>query len=209
MNCQMKPLFNPSRLNAPYSRNQFFDRAPSVYSKKKTNMLNTNRTIVIDQGVGTLSLLMYWRSASIAIESSRRVVFFQRAFQIFAPLSAVGGQVSVVPQGEFKSRRKSRSRRGNEAEVFFAQKSATSPRRLPCLNTPCVVPSTADRLFAVNHWTWCIRSIQRFQFLTHERHQRFHRSEEHTSELQSHSDLVCRLLLEKKKKNKIKNATKI
>src|SRR5438132_5808498 len=29
---------------------------------------------------------------------------------------------------------------------------------------------------------------------------RRHRSEEHTSELQSHSDLVCRLLLEKKKK---------
>src|SRR5437588_8051224 len=28
---------------------------------------------------------------------------------------------------------------------------------------------------------------------------RFPRSEEHTSELQSHSDLVCRLLLEKKK----------
>src|SRR5947207_13773324 len=30
------------------------------------------------------------------------------------------------------------------------------------------------------------------------------RSEEHTSELQSHSDLVCRLLLEKKKKKTIK-----
>src|SRR5438105_9676902 len=29
-----------------------------------------------------------------------------------------------------------------------------------------------------------------------------HRSEEHTSELQSRVDLVCRLLLEKKKKNK-------
>src|SRR5215211_9409046 len=29
------------------------------------------------------------------------------------------------------------------------------------------------------------------------------RSEEHTSELQSHSDLVCRLLLEKKKKKKV------
>src|SRR5438034_4570922 len=28
----------------------------------------------------------------------------------------------------------------------------------------------------------------------------YQRSEEHTSELQSHSDLVCRLLLEKKKK---------
>src|SRR5437773_3878533 len=31
------------------------------------------------------------------------------------------------------------------------------------------------------------------------------RSEEHTSELQSHHDLVCRLLLEKKKKIKTKN----
>src|SRR5260221_8419636 len=29
------------------------------------------------------------------------------------------------------------------------------------------------------------------------------RSEEHTSELQSHSDLVCRLLLEKKKKSSL------
>src|SRR5947207_7930935 len=34
--------------------------------------------------------------------------------------------------------------------------------------------------------------------------QEFPRSEEHTSELQSHSDLVCRLLLEKKKKKNIK-----
>src|SRR5260221_1352416 len=31
--------------------------------------------------------------------------------------------------------------------------------------------------------------------------ERNRRSEEHTSELQSHSDLVCRLLLEKKKKD--------
>src|SRR5690349_23723742 len=37
----------------------------------------------------------------------------------------------------------------------------------------------------------------------------FARSEEHTSELQSRRDLVCRLLLEKKKKKKIKkNMTK-
>src|SRR5437667_11207632 len=32
------------------------------------------------------------------------------------------------------------------------------------------------------------------------------RSEEHTSELQSHHDLVCRLLLEKKKKNRHKDS---
>src|SRR5437773_8210745 len=36
----------------------------------------------------------------------------------------------------------------------------------------------------------------------------FDRSEEHTSELQSHHDLVCRLLLEKKKKKKKKKNKK-
>src|SRR5438034_8756535 len=36
--------------------------------------------------------------------------------------------------------------------------------------------------------------------VTHETQTSQDRSEEHTSELQSHSDLVCRLLLEKKKK---------
>src|SRR5947207_7604266 len=35
-----------------------------------------------------------------------------------------------------------------------------------------------------------------------------YRSEEHTSELQSHSDLVCRLLLEKKKKKKKRSQNK-
>src|SRR5437773_7716297 len=35
------------------------------------------------------------------------------------------------------------------------------------------------------------------------------RSEEHTSELQSHHDLVCRLLLEKKKKRVLIRATNI
>src|SRR5436190_13556648 len=35
------------------------------------------------------------------------------------------------------------------------------------------------------------------------------RSEEHTSELQSHSDLVCRLLLEKKKKKRKQKASNI
>src|SRR5438034_7044257 len=50
---------------------------------------------------------------------------------------------------------------------------------------------------------------QRWPFAAHPR--RLHqRSEEHTSELQSHSDLVCRLLLEKKKKktNNNKNTKK-
>src|SRR2546430_13464639 len=45
---------------------------------------------------------------------------------------------------------------------------------------------------------WCCADAR-------ERHELF-RSEEHTSELQSQSNLVCRLLLEKKKKNKYLNS---
>src|SRR5204863_1165258 len=39
------------------------------------------------------------------------------------------------------------------------------------------------------------------------RHKQRQRSEEHTSELQSRRDLVCRLLLEKKKKKKISSTS--
>src|SRR5438132_5632902 len=38
---------------------------------------------------------------------------------------------------------------------------------------------------------------------------RMRRSEEHTSELQSHSDLVCRLLLEKKNKDKLQSRRRL
>src|SRR5438034_7185274 len=52
--------------------------------------------------------------------------------------------------------------------------------------------------------------IQRDEFIEELRQRNIgsSRSEEHTSELQSHSDLVCRLLLEKKKKKKKKKQTK-
>src|SRR5438132_8219490 len=40
-------------------------------------------------------------------------------------------------------------------------------------------------------------------FHAHARDPNWWRSEEHTSELQSHSDLVCRLLLEKKKTSSV------
>src|SRR5438034_5534714 len=50
--------------------------------------------------------------------------------------------------------------------------------------------------------------IERDQSQHVNRHSVGNRSEEHTSELQSHSDLVCRLLLEKKKKKKNINKNK-
>src|SRR5438034_7602998 len=58
-------------------------------------------------------------------------------------------------------------------------------------------------LFRSALFTRDIADEQRLQHtLLADRLRQFARSEEHTSELQSHSDLVCRLLLEKKKKKK-------
>src|SRR5277367_6998672 len=48
-----------------------------------------------------------------------------------------------------------------------------------------------------------IRSTTSRSSATARNRYRASRSEEHTSELQSHHDLVCRLLLEKKKKHKM------
>src|SRR3982751_7050937 len=48
--------------------------------------------------------------------------------------------------------------------------------------------------------------VERYRlFAAHETALKSIRSEEHTSELQSRSDLVCRLLLEKKKPNQLYN----
>src|SRR2546421_123503 len=55
-----------------------------------------------------------------------------------------------------------------------------------------VVPYHAPTLFL---WNGHIN----FQYVTTCQFAKYMRSEEHTSELQSRSDLVCRLLLEKKK----------
>src|SRR5438874_9021626 len=54
----------------------------------------------------------------------------------------------------------------------------------------------------VNFFLWLGRSA--FRIFVHPPQQR---SEEHTSELQSRRDLVCRLLLEKKKKTRVHRST--
>src|SRR5438034_2996703 len=63
--------------------------------------------------------------------------------------------------------------------VSIAARSATRPSRKRAQSA---------------HWARCASSSRRWMRASSRR------SEEHTSELQSHSDLVCRLLLEKKKK---------
>src|SRR5207302_7406931 len=65
-----------------------------------------------------------------------------------------------------------------------------------CLG-PCVCGLTSDERYAE-----AARDAR--MFLEGRRHDLMKRSEEHTSELQSRENLVCRLLLEKKKKNRKK-----
>src|SRR5438132_2646723 len=61
----------------------------------------------------------------------------------------------------------------------------------PPARTLLSVPRVSPRL---GRWPGSVRCGRR---------QTWKRSEEHTSELQSHSDLVCRLLLEKKKQDNL------
>src|SRR6266480_5821236 len=51
-------------------------------------------------------------------------------------------------------------------------------------------------------------SVRGSGYAAQARRRQHRRSEEHTSELQSHVNLVCRLLLEKKKKNEKKRRSK-
>jgi len=64
-----------------------------------------------------------------ATRTTRIVLFFIRLkADSLADTGKTGKQLDdrVYPQGEFKNRRKNRSRRGDEAELVFAQKSASS-----------------------------------------------------------------------------------
>src|SRR5437773_6122994 len=58
----------------------------------------------------------------------------------------------------------------------------------------------------LNFWQIVCATLSLCRVLPGARETRSPRSEEHTSELQSHHDLVCRLLLEKKKKKKEKQS---
>src|SRR5699024_11608855 len=67
---------------------------------------------------------------------------------------------------------------------------------LKVTNVPAYSPRSVAEL-ALAHTMRLIRNLELFDERAEE--QDFRRSEEHTSELQSRFDLVCRLLLEKKK----------
>src|SRR5690242_20994597 len=73
-----------------------------------------------------------------------------------------------------------------------------SPHVVIPIHVEALVPAIASELLAL--------ATQKMLHVLHRRSRI--RSEEHTSELQSHVNLVCRLLLEKKKKRKYLNTKK-
>src|SRR5438309_7235116 len=84
---------------------------------------------------------------------------------------------------------------------FFFNDTATTEIYTLSLHDALPISTwTAARIFTLS--AWCCSSVLRAARQTLEQ-----RSEEHTSELQSQFHLVCRLLLEKKKKNKQYNTT--
>src|SRR5690349_22477364 len=76
--------------------------------------------------------------------------------------------------------------------TLFRSRASRSSRFSCSYLTRCSGVSRSEISRCIPSTTVCISAIERLR-------RRF-RSEEHTSELQSRRDLVCRLLLEKKKK---------
>src|SRR5438034_2589049 len=90
------------------------------------------------------------------------------------------------------------------ADIFI---NATEPSDIYTLSLHDALPISSGGTPTARPWPFssCCRSCsgpRRCVRVTRSRRSTTSRSEEHTSELQSHSDLVCRLLLEKKKKKK-------
>src|SRR5690242_21290383 len=78
---------------------------------------------------------------------------------------------------------------------FHSRKRCFVPTTCTVRNGPTtLLPQTAPERCMPDGWTTNVVAASRGRFFP------ARRSEEHTSELQSHVNLVCRLLLEKKKK---------
>src|SRR5256885_4797410 len=83
--------------------------------------------------------------------------------------------------------------------------SRASRRRRTARSATAMPTDTAEFLRSIHQLEpqqWNALGAQRNPFTRHEFLAALERSEEHTSELQSPCNLVCRLLLEKKKKNR-------
>src|SRR5437773_11222169 len=80
---------------------------------------------------------------------------------------------------------------------FFFNDTATT--EIYTLSLHDALPISAERVLPAGRERLQPRDCHRGEWHHRRARGRLSRSEEHTSELQSHHDLVCRLLLEKKK----------
>src|SRR5437867_5383295 len=85
----------------------------------------------------------------------------------------------------------------------FPTRRSSDLRRTPTTSSPTAsFPIHRRPRTCISRSSWWWRSNREAQHQSHQCRKAHLRSEEHTSELQSPYDLVCRLLLEKKKQNK-------
>ena len=88
---------------------------------------------------------------------------------------------------------------GGNFYIFFFNDTATT--EIYTLSLHDALPICHDQTgLVIIGPPWSLAQAQSFILPGSEGDEVSYRSEEHTSELQSHSDLVCRLLLEKKNK---------
>ena len=99
---------------------------------------------------------------------------------------------------------KSRGAAGRICKFSTKHGTVTTPALLPVINPKkmIITPSEMKKLFGTEMVITNSYIIKKDKILREEA-----RSEEHTSELQSNSDIVCRLLLEKKTNKKKKKKT--
>src|SRR5438034_8185707 len=81
-------------------------------------------------------------------------------------------------------------------QLVLCQDAASGYRGIIAIHSTVLGPALGGTRF----WSYPSDEAALIDCLRLARGMTYKRSEEHTSELQSHSDLVCRLLLEKKKK---------
>src|SRR5438034_2281133 len=108
-----------------------------------------------------------------------------------------------VPSRSVSTRARTRAVRFSRIHAARRVCPVSSPPKIgtsECLTGPVIslIREASGRAMRVEGGTMRQGHLERR--LRHELDTVIGRSEEHTSELQSHSDLVCRLLLEKKKK---------
>src|SRR2546427_6283609 len=124
---------------------------------------------------------MYSRELPVAQDRSDKRLCSTR-YRIFLPCPAP--PVSGTHRTDIPRNRRQGSGRSRPARA----RRRSTPRAWACPRRNSRAKSSAGRR--------CARALRR-------------RSEEHTSELQSQSNLVCRLLLEKKKKTKKETSARI